>query len=93
MKQLFYSIEVRDKEGKLYTNSLGNKVIPFRLEDKEVECNKVQSICEELYSDYQAVCKEGSQINIDVRYHNVFTKTYSLLYSFYGENQKFIKHT
>ena len=94
MKQLFYSIEVRDKEGKLYTTkSSGRKIKGFKFEDKEQDENLIHFICKETFEEYQAICKEGSQINIDVRYHNVFTKTYPLLYSFYGENQKFVKHT
>lgn len=93
MKQLFYSIEVRDKEGKLYKTESGGKVHHFKFELVGNEENIIKAVCKETFEEYQAICKEGSQINIDVRYHNVFTKTYPLLYSFYGENQKFIKHT
>ena len=32
MKQLFYSIEVRDKEGKLYKTESGGKVHHFKFE-------------------------------------------------------------
>jgi hypothetical protein len=35
---------------------------------------------------------EGSSINIEVRDFDSISETYSLLYSFYGENQRFIKH-
>jgi len=93
MKQLFYSIEVRDKEGKLYKNSKYLKVLSFEFEDTEQDENLVNLICQHTFADYQAICKEGSQINITVRYFNNFTRNYPLLYSFYGENKKFIKHT
>ena len=94
MKQLFYSIEVRDKEGKLYTTkSSGRKIKGFKFEDKEQDENLIHFICKETFEEYQAICKEGSQINITVSYFNSFSSSYSLLYSFYGAENKFIKHT
>ena len=92
MKQLFYSIEVRDKEGKLYKTESGAKIIDFKFEDNRTDVEIVEAVCRKEFDNYLAVCKEGSQINIEVRYHNVFTKTYPLLYSFYGAENKFIKH-
>ncbi len=94
MKQLFYSIEVRDKEGKLYKNSNGNIVTnTFKFEDTEQDENLVHLICKHTFENYQAICKEGSQINITVSYFNSFSSSYSLLYSFYGAENKFVKHT
>ena len=93
MKQLFYSIEVRDKEGKLYKNSNGNNICSFDFESEDKNESSVKSICERAFRNYQAICKEGSQINITVSYFNSFSNSYSLLYSFYGAENKFIKHT
>lgn len=93
MKKLHYTVEVRDKDFKFYrTENTGRKVIKFEFEDTEQDENLVNLICQHTFRDYQAVCKEGSDINIEVRYFNESTKTYPLLYSFYGEENKFIKH-
>lgn len=92
MKKLHYTVEVRDKDFKLYKDSRGFKVTGFTFEDKERDENLVESICRNAFVRYQAICKEGSEINIEVRYFNESTKTYPLLYSFYGEENKFIKH-
>ena len=94
MKKLHYTVEVRDKEGKLYTTkSSERKIKGFKFEDKEQDENLVHFICKETFEAYQAICKEGSQINITVSYFNSFSSSYSLLYSFYGAENKFIKHT
>lgn len=92
MKKLHYTVEIRDKEGKLYKDSRGLNVIGFDFEEIETDAMTVQTICQYNFRKYQAVCKEGSEINIEVRYFNTDTKTYPLLYSFYGAENKFIKH-
>lgn len=91
MKQLFYSIEVRDKEGKLYKTSKGQKVKGFKFEEATNE-EFIELTCIQTFLDYQAICKEGSQIDITVSCFNSFSMTYSVLYSFYGAENKFIKH-
>lgn len=93
MKQLFYSIEVRDKEGKRYKDSEGHSIQDFKFEEQERDETLVSIICTHTFEKYQAICKEGSQINITVSYFNSFSSSYSLLYSFYGAENKFIKHT
>lgn len=93
MKTLFYSIEIRDKEGKRYKDKRGYTVQDFKFEDTEQDENLVHLICKHAFENYQAICKEGSQINITVSYFNSFSSSYSLLYSFYGAENKFIKHT
>jgi hypothetical protein len=92
MSKLHYTVEVRDKDFKLYTNNKGFKVHSFNFEEKEQDEDLVHLVCQHTYSDYKAVCKEGSEINIEVKYFNDDTKTYPLLYSFYGAENKFIKH-
>ena len=84
-----YTIEIRDKDNKLYLREDGHKVLKFTF---DLKSENVESICKQTYLDYKAVCKEGSSINIEVRGFDSISETYSLLYSFYGENQRFIKH-
>ena len=92
MKKLHYTVEVRDKDFKLYKDSRGLNVVGFEFEEDERPTDLVQSICEYTFRKFQAVCKEGSEINIEVSYFNEDTKTYPLLYSFYGGENKFVKH-
>ncbi len=92
MKTLFYSIQIRDKNGKQYKTEKGNKVFDFTFEDTTQDETIINMICKSTYNNYKAVCKEGSIIDIEVRYFNVISNTYSLLFSFYGAENKFIKH-
>jgi len=92
MRKLFYEIEVRDRYGYLYKKEDGHKVTSFKFEEKEQDENLIHLVCQHQYNKYKAVCKEGSLIEITVRYHNTLVGVYSLLYSFYGAENKFIKH-
>ncbi len=92
MKKLFYSIEVRNKDSKPYKTSTGQKVIDFTFEDDISNEPFVEVICRNEFAKYQAVCKEGSLIDIEVRLIDEISNTYSVLYSFYGAENKFVKH-
>lgn len=92
MKKLHFSVIIRDKEGKLYKNSRGLNVTSFHFEEDERDADRVERKCKSEFLDYQAICKEGSQIDIEVRYFNELSRTYPLLYSFYGAENKLIKH-
>jgi len=92
MEKLFYSVELRDKDGKLYKNSKGFNVQPFKFEDTEKDENFVHLICQHTFADYKAVCKEGTDVNIEVRTYSDLTKTYPIAYSFYSAENKFVKH-
>lgn len=95
MKRLFYyEVELRDNKGKLYVNPLNqNKITSraFQFTDETQE-GFVHLVCQNTYENYKAVCKEGTKINIEVRTFNSLTKTYPVAYSFYGNEQKFVKH-
>jgi len=92
MKPLKYYITVRDKNGKLYKTEKGNKVSEFKFEDKESDENLIHLICLNTFEQYKTICKKGSIIDIEVRYFNELTRSYPLLYSFYGAENRFIKH-
>lgn len=92
MKKLFYQVLVRDVNGKLYKDSKGLHVTSFLTIEDERDDTGVEKGCRNLFENYTAVCKEGSQIDIEVRYFNKLTENYALLYSFYGAENKFIKH-
>lgn len=84
MKPLRYSITIRDKNSKLYKTEKGINVLDFNFEDKESDENIIHLICLNTFEKYKAICKKGSIIDIEVRYFNELTRSYPLLYSFYG---------
>jgi len=89
--ELHYSVSVRDKDNNLYLNSKGSKIYHFKFIDEENSPELVQLICENECDNYQSIT--GSEnINIDVRKLNSLTKTYQLLYSYYGAEKRFVKH-
>lgn len=89
-----YNVELRDKDGKLYIGSKGNKLTSntFRFTDNTDNENLIELICRDTFDNYKAICKEGTNINIDVMVFNTISNTFMLLYSFYGAENKFIKH-
>ena len=89
----YYDIELRDKDGNLYINSNGNKLASrtFQFTD-ETEEHFIHLVCQRTAENYKTVCKEGTQVNIDVRTYSDLTKTYPLAYSFYSAENKFVKY-
>lgn len=92
MKTLKYSVEVRDLNNKFYRDSEGNAT-RFTFEEEEVSESLTELVCRKEHEKYKAICKEGSIIDIEVRYFNNLTNSYPVLYSFYGAENKFVKHS
>lgn len=100
-KLYYYDIELRDKDGKLYVNSNGNKLASrtFQFTD-ETEEDFIYLVCKNTAENYIAVCKEGTEVNIEVRTLDAISDTYPIVYSFYGgqspltecTENKFVKH-
>ena len=92
-KELIITVEVRDKDGKLYKDVGDNPIVNvFQATCKDYGEGLTQIACEHLVKKFEAVCKEGSKINIEIRYLDEVTNTYPLLYSYYGAEKRFIKH-
>lgn len=91
---LYYDIELRDKEGNLYQTATGRKLPmrSFQFTDRINNESTVFMICKNITENYEAVCKEGTEVNIDVRTYNGITKTYPIAYSYYGKEKRFVKH-
>lgn len=89
----YYNIELRDKDGKLYINSNGNKLASrtFQFTD-ETEEHFIHLVCQRTADNYKTVCKEGTEVNIEVRTLDKISNTYPVSYSFYSAENKFIKH-
>lgn len=93
MKTLYYyDIELRDKDGKLYESSRGKITSrTFQFTDETQE-EFIHLVCQRTAENYKAVCKEGTDVNIEVRTYSDLTKTYPIVYSFYGAENKFVKY-
>lgn len=89
---MYYRIVVKDTEGKYFLNEKGNKVTSFTFTDTIKDIEVIESICRGLFSDYQAITG-SSNINITVMLYSSFTETYPLYCSFYGNEDRFVKHT
>jgi len=87
-----YTVEVRNVFGKLFTDFKGLVVPKFRFTNSEEDESIIQLICERTFRDYQAITGSNN-INITVSYHNSIAGVYEGLYSYYGSELKFVKHT
>ena len=93
MKTLYFRVEVRDKDGKLYKDKNGNNITSIcDLEVLDYGEELTQIACEYLVEKFEVICKEGSKIDIEVRCFSEITVTYPLLYSYYGAEKRFVKH-
>lgn len=91
----YYEIEVRDSNGKLFTNQLNLKVTNHDWQKMELpqEGDKmVQFRCERIVDDLQTICKDGCEINVYVTTHNTISRTYSPAFSYYGKEKRFVEH-
>lgn len=92
-ERLIIEVEVRDVNGKLYKDKYGDTIVNvLKFEIKDYGENLTELACYNIVDKFEAICKEGSKINIEVRYLDEITNTYPLLYSFYGAERKFVKH-
>lgn len=91
METLYYTVEVKDKNNKLFIDSAGNKVTNrFKFTDNT---NKdfIQLVCEDTFKAYQAITGSNN-INISVSRYSDLTETYMTLYTYYGKDKRFVKH-
>jgi len=89
----YYEIELRDKYGNLYKTSDGKK-LPMRAFQFKDQTQKefIPLVCRHTAENYKAICKEGTEVNIEVRTYSELTKTYPIAYSYYGKEKRFVKH-
>jgi len=89
----YYDIELRDKDGNLYKNKDGMKLPSrtFQFTDTTIK-EFIHLVCQRTAQNYEAVCKEGTEVNIEVRTYSELTKTYPIAYSYYGKEKRFVTH-
>jgi len=91
MDKIIYYIDCRDADNKPFVKSNGRMVGEIRIEREYFNPYIVEKDCEDYCTDFQALTK-CDNVNIDVRYFNDNSKTYPLLYSYYGREKRFVKH-
>jgi hypothetical protein len=84
------SIEVRDSEGKMILNELGNKVDNISY-DVEMLTSNMEPNLTRLARTLKAFMPDR-QINIEVYVHNSISGTYMNMFSFYVNEGRFVKH-
>jgi hypothetical protein len=93
MRKLFIDVQIRDAKGKLYKDRDGNPIA--RIAKLEINNNgeeMIKSFCQQTSKNFEAISKEGSKVHIDVMYYDSISDTYPIIYSFYGAENKFVKH-
>jgi hypothetical protein len=83
-------IEVRDENGKLILDEYGNKQISFSYE-VEMLTENVEFNLRHLANTMKTWMPER-KINIEASVFNTISRTYMTMFSFYVEEDRFIKH-
>jgi len=89
--ELVYNVEVRNVHNKQYVNSNGSKVEDFKFYNPDAPDDFVKIVWEGMFRSFQAITN-CSNINITVSYVSSISETMSVLYSFYGAENRFVKH-
>ena len=92
MKRENYNIriEVRDENGKLILDENGNKQIAISY-DVEMLTDNMEFNLRHLANTLKAWMPER-KINIEASVFNTISRTYMTMFSFYGEENRFVKH-
>ena len=83
-------IEVRDENGKLILDEYGNKQISFSYEVEMITEN-VEFNLRHLANTMKTWMPER-KINIEASVFNTISRTYMTMFSFYVEEDRFVKH-
>ena len=90
VEKYWISIKVRDSEGKMIINEIGNKVDNISY-DVEMLPSNMEINLTRLARTLKAFMPDR-QINIGAYVHNSISATYMKMYSFYVSEDRFVKH-
>lgn len=90
VQKYWVKIEVRDSEGKMIRNELGNKVDDISY-DVEMLPSNMEPNLSRLARTLKAFMPDR-QINIEVYVHNQISGTYMNMFSYYVDEKRFVKH-
>ena len=82
------------KEYNLYKSKKGSPISKhnFSFEDDEREENLIHFICQSEAEHYEIVCKEGTDITVEVSDYDSIYDIWMVLYSYYYSEKRFVKH-
>lgn len=89
-EKFYFTIEVRDKNGKLLLDSEGNKQISLNYEVAMLESNMENELTR--LANKLKTFMPNRQISIEVSVFNSISRTYMTMYSYYVNENRFIKH-
>lgn len=92
-EKLTASVEVRNKDNKLYENEGGKIVNIAEFNIHFVNKQDIERICRGKAKQFETICKEGTIVNIEVRVYNDLTDTFPKLFSYYGKEDRFVEMT
>lgn len=82
--------EVRDTNGKLITNFLGNKITSIKLESVNIESKDLEIELKHTFADLTALMPQH-EITLEASVFNGISETYMVMAS-YDKERLFIKH-
>ena len=89
-KKFYFTIEVRDENRKSLADSKGNKQICLQYEVDMLESNMENELTR--LANKLKTFMPNRQISIEVSVFNSISRTYMTMYSYYVNENRFIKH-
>jgi len=88
-----YEIEVRIRKssGMIPRDSDGNNIPSIKF-TKTINPLFLDTMLKRIFKDFQAITPEGAYIDIEAYLPNSISGTWMNMASFYGSNQRFVKH-
>jgi hypothetical protein len=90
---LHFSVTVRQTNGKLFQHKDGGGVGPFQFQKNlgYEATMAIESWCKQYTKDFEAITGSNN-INVEVSEFDSISRTYPSLYSYYGKEERFVKH-
>jgi len=85
MDKFLYQVELRDENNKSF--KLNNNLDFYYLYTKDKSL--IERTCKRLSEDFKSICKEGTDISINVMVYNKISETWQFWYAYYASSNKF----
>lgn len=85
------TVRFRKDDGMAPIDVNGNKVNRISF-DAEIILGSVEWVVKSYYNEFRAITAQDIHIDIELSIFNTISRTYMVMYSYYGSNGRFIKH-
>jgi len=85
-------IKVRDKNGKIFRNEKGVKATSIDVEATVYTWVNLEWILKNLCRNIKTISPKGSDVNLSANIYNSISQTWMNMASYYGNENRFIKH-